>query len=86
MTVSGHVTFAMPRKPTYSQCIGICREGSFTSLWLLKATVRMSASHPKATESLRTSETTLRANNRHRPSFRDLMMPSAILRPVAREL
>src|SRR5262245_5818706 len=30
--------------------------GSFTSLWLLGSTVRMSASHPKATESLRGSE------------------------------
>src|SRR5262245_4054357 len=35
--------------------------GSFTSLWLLRPTVRMSASHPKATESLRSSEMTLSA-------------------------
>src|SRR5262245_4094694 len=35
--------------------------GSFTSLWLLRSTVRMSASHPKATESLRSSEVTLSA-------------------------
>src|SRR5262249_22962047 len=39
--------------------------GSFTSLWLLRSTVRMSASHPKATESLRSSEMTLSANRRH---------------------
>src|SRR5262245_59879862 len=37
--------------------------GSFTSLWLLRSTIRMSASHPKATESLRSSEMTLSANN-----------------------
>src|SRR5262245_23575033 len=36
--------------------------GSFTSLWLLRSTVRMSASHPKATESLRSSEMTLSAD------------------------
>jgi hypothetical protein len=36
--------------------------GSFTSLWLLRSIVRMSASHPKATESLRSSEMTLSAN------------------------
>src|SRR5262245_56318493 len=30
----------------------------FTSLWLLRSTVRMSASHPKATESPRSSEMT----------------------------
>src|SRR5262249_55686278 len=35
--------------------------GSFTSPWLLRSTVRMSASHPKATESLRSSEMTLSA-------------------------
>src|SRR5262245_1255279 len=35
--------------------------GSFTSLWLLRSTVRMSASHPKATELLRSSELTLSA-------------------------
>src|SRR5262245_49143643 len=35
--------------------------GSFTSLWLLRSTVRMSASRPKATESLRSSEMTLSA-------------------------
>src|SRR5262245_20170848 len=45
--------------------------GSFTSLWLLRSTVRMSASHPKATESLRSSEMTLSAKRRHRaPSAR----------------
>src|SRR5262245_42839242 len=33
----------------------------FTSLWLLRSTVRMSASHPKATDSLRSSEMTLSA-------------------------
>src|SRR5262245_56794399 len=32
-----------------------------TSLWLLRSTVRMSASHPKAAESLRSSEMTLSA-------------------------
>jgi hypothetical protein len=37
------------------------RSGSFTSLWLLRSTVRMSASHPRATESLRSSEMTLSA-------------------------
>src|SRR5262249_20921827 len=37
--------------------------GSFTSLWLLGSTVRMSASHPKATESLRSSEMTLSATS-----------------------
>jgi len=37
--------------------------GSFTSLWLLRSTVRMSASHPKATESLRSSEMTLSARS-----------------------
>src|SRR5262245_57114166 len=35
--------------------------GSFTSRWLLRSTVRMSASHPKATESPRSSEMTLSA-------------------------
>jgi hypothetical protein len=35
---------------------------SVTSLWLLRSTARMSASHPKATESLRSSEMTLSAN------------------------
>src|SRR5262249_28260608 len=35
--------------------------GTFTSLWLLRSTVRMSASHPKATESLRSGEMTLTA-------------------------
>src|SRR5262249_3703248 len=39
------------------------RSGSFTSLWLLRSTVRMSASHPKATESLRSSEMTLSATS-----------------------
>jgi hypothetical protein len=39
--------------------------GSFTSLWLLRSTVRMSASHPKATESLRGSEMTLNAKTGH---------------------
>jgi len=34
------------------------RFGSFTSLWLLRSTVRMSASHPKATEMLRDDEVT----------------------------
>src|SRR5262245_332472 len=33
-----------------------CRSGSFTSLWLLRSTVRMSALHPKATESLRSRQ------------------------------
>src|SRR5262245_27974899 len=37
----------------------------FTSLWLLRSTVRMSASHPKATESPRSSEMTLSARKRH---------------------
>jgi hypothetical protein len=32
---------------------------------LLRSTVRMSASHPKATESLRSSEMTLSARKRH---------------------
>jgi hypothetical protein len=41
------------------------RFGSFTSLWLLRSTVRMSASHPKATEPLRSSEMTLSARKRH---------------------
>ena len=40
---------------------GYVAGGSFTSLWLLRSTVRMSASHPKATESLRSSEMTLSA-------------------------
>src|SRR5262245_41836460 len=40
--------------------------GSFTSLWLLRSTVRMSASHPKATESLRSSEMTLSARAQSR--------------------
>src|SRR5262245_22949309 len=31
-------------------CAANVRVGSFTSLWLLRSTVRMSASHPKATE------------------------------------
>src|SRR5262245_27493038 len=44
--------------------------GSFTSLWLLRSTVRMSASHPKAAESLRSSEMTLSAHERtSRPDF-----------------
>src|SRR5262245_16384993 len=34
-----------------------------TSLWLLRSTVRMSASHPKPTESLRSSEMTLSATS-----------------------
>src|SRR5215510_5839861 len=38
------------------------RDSTFTSLWLLRSTVRMSASHPKATESLRSSEMTLSAD------------------------
>jgi hypothetical protein len=38
--------------------------GSFTSLWLLGSTVRMSASHPRATKSLRSSEMTLSAMSR----------------------
>src|SRR5262245_37857602 len=39
----------------------------FTSLWLLRSTVRMSASHPKATESLRSSEMTLSARTGRQP-------------------
>src|SRR5262245_29867561 len=39
------------------------RDSTFTSLWLLRSTVPMSASHPKATESLRSSEMTLSAMN-----------------------
>src|SRR5262245_30143220 len=42
------------------------RVGSFTSRWLLRSTARMSASHPKGTESLRSSEMTLSANNGRR--------------------
>src|SRR5262245_60903098 len=40
------------------------RDSTFTSLWLLGSTVRMSASHPKATKSLRGSEMTLSAMSR----------------------
>src|SRR5262245_12917260 len=43
--------------------------GSFTSLWLLRSTVRMSASHPKATESLRSSEMTLSARALNRSAI-----------------
>jgi len=41
----------------------LVRSGSFTSLWLLRSTVRMSASYPKANELLRSSEMPLSARN-----------------------
>src|SRR5262245_36258420 len=41
------------------------RDSTFTSLWLLRSNVRMSASHPKATESLRSNEMTLSAKSRY---------------------
>src|SRR5262245_20618575 len=63
------------------------RDSTFTSLWLLRSTVRMSASHPKATESLRSSEMTLSAKRRPEqvqqsvyhsiPSF---LLPSSVMK------
>src|SRR5262245_53894278 len=55
--------------PRYSSSIlegAMSALGSFTSLWLLRSTVRMSASHPKTTKSLRSSEMTRCARKRHK--------------------
>src|SRR5262245_28122263 len=59
------------------------RDSTFTSLWLLRSTVRMSASHPKATESLRSSEMTLSAGTgreqaQQRRSFFDHLADAAL--------
>src|SRR5262245_46207919 len=50
---------------TFCGCMSFHTGSVIHVAWLLRSTVRMSASHPKATESLRSSEMTLSAMKRH---------------------